>query len=66
VEIVFMAISLQNPTPNQLIENQIDVTGAKHVQIQTRFDGKVIWINVDGICLLRICQIENLEVDKGI
>lgn len=28
------------------------------VEVMIRSDGKVLWINVDGKCVLRICQIE--------
>jgi len=41
----------------------IDITAPKAVQIDIREDGKVLWINVDGICRLRCCQIELLEVE---
>ena len=27
-----------------------DITGPLEVQVQIRADGKVVWINVDGIC----------------
>ena len=40
-----------------------DVTAPKHVQVQIRADGKVIWVNVDGVCRFRACQIEELQVD---
>lgn len=41
----------------------LDITAPKGpVQIDIKSDGKVIWINVEGICVLRICQIEKLEI----
>jgi hypothetical protein len=45
-------------TPMELIDKHIDVTGATHVEFQIRYDGAVIWLNVDGVCLVRICRIE--------
>ena len=30
---------------------------AHHIQVQVRKDGRVLWVNVDGKCMLRICQI---------
>jgi hypothetical protein len=27
------------------------------VEVLVRYDGKVLWVNVDGRCVLRICQI---------
>lgn len=35
----------------------LDITGAEIVDLDVREDGKVIWVNVDGICRLRICKI---------
>lgn len=43
----------------------MDITAPKAVQIQVRADGKVIWVNVDGLCVLRCCQIEVLEVEDN-
>ena len=44
---------------------QLDITAPKElVEIQIREDEKVIWVNVDGICCLRICQIPKLVVQK--
>jgi hypothetical protein len=36
----------------------LDITGANFVHIQIREDGKVIWVNVDDSCRLRICRID--------
>jgi hypothetical protein len=42
---------------------QLDITKPETgVEILIRGDAKVIWVNVDGICVLRICQIPFLEV----
>jgi len=40
-----------------------DVTAPEFVQVVIRRDGKVVWINVDGACVFRACQIKVLEVD---
>jgi hypothetical protein len=42
--------------------DMLDIAGAKLVEVEVSKDGKVIWINVDGICRLRICQIRAIEV----
>ncbi len=35
-----------------------DITAPKQpVEIDIRFDGGVLWVNVDGKCVLRICRI---------
>jgi hypothetical protein len=42
---------------------QLDITApAEIVEVQIREDKKVIWVNVDGVCCLRICQIPKLKV----
>ena len=41
-----------------------DVTAPRHVEIRIREDGKVVWVNVDGICRFRACRIENLIVNR--
>lgn len=40
----------------------IDITTPDVVEIQVRFDGKVVWINVDGICRFRACQIKTVII----
>ena len=39
-----------------------DITGAEVVQISIRKDKKVIWVNTENGCVLRICQIKKLEI----
>lgn len=41
----------------------LDITAPEGtVQIQIRKDGKVLWINIQSICVLRICRIESLDI----
>lgn len=41
----------------------VDITEPTHgVIVQIREDGKVIWIHVDGLTVLRVCRIPKLEV----
>jgi len=42
-----------------LLKNQIDTIG-NCVEVKIRWDGKVLWINVDGICVCRVCRINKL------
>lgn len=52
------------PKPNDI--HQLDITSPENgVQIEVREDGKVLWVSVDGIIVLRICQIPYLEVLEG-
>jgi len=43
-------------------EEMWDITGAELVEIVIRDDGKVIWVNTEEGCILRICQIENVRL----
>jgi hypothetical protein len=38
----------------------LDITAPTLVEVQVRRDGRVLWVNVDGACKLRICQIGEL------
>lgn len=43
-----------------------DITAPKFpVEILIREDGKVLWINVDGVCVLRICQIQEIKLEDN-
>jgi hypothetical protein len=41
----------------------LDITNPPRVEIVVRADGKTIWVNVDGIYTLRICQIKYLIIE---
>ena len=42
---------------------QLDITAPVHgVQVEVREDGTVLWVSVDGITMLRVCQIPRLEI----
>jgi len=41
---------------------QLDIIGAEHVEVLVKEDGKVLWVNVNGMCALRICKIDSLIV----
>jgi hypothetical protein len=45
------------------IGNLLDITGAEAVEIFIRDDGKVIWVNTERGCVLRICRIKHLTLD---
>jgi hypothetical protein len=40
----------------------IDITAPSDVEVKIRGDGKVVWVNIDGICKLRACRIGKLEL----
>lgn len=39
-----------------------DIAGAETVEVQIRDDGKVVWINIDGICRFRVQRFEQLLI----
>lgn len=45
--------SFNKPTQKQILEAQVDICEVLEVDVQTAPDGRV-WVNVDGICVLRI------------
>lgn len=52
-----------NPTTEEILElnkKMLDITGADEVEILIRNDGKVIWININSVCVFRACKIKNL------
>jgi hypothetical protein len=54
---------MKTPSMEELLNAQIEITApARGVEVQFKEDGKVLWVNVDGICVLRICQIPVLIV----
>lgn len=45
------------------LQEMKDITSPEHgVQVQIRRDGKVIWVHVDGVTVLRVCQVQALEI----
>ena len=39
-------------------DQMVDVNAPIVVDVEISADGKVIWVNVDGICRLRCCQMK--------
>lgn len=52
-----------SPTAEQIAEMHTDITFPQVVEITTDNNRQVIWVNVNGICLLRCCRISNLIID---
>ena len=38
--------------------HQLDLTAPDVVQVQMNEEQTVLWVNVDGVCALRICQMK--------
>ena len=47
---------------NPLIGTMRDVAAKQGVQIQIQEDGLVVWINVDGVCVLRVMIAPSAEI----
>jgi len=46
-----------------VVRSYLDLTAPKEVEILIRYDGTVVWVNVDGTCRFRACRIGKLVVD---
>ena len=72
---------LNAPSADQLMESMLDICSPKHgVEVSLSENGKVVWVNIDGVCVLRIidspvliiknppmcCQDESLEISGAI
>ncbi len=44
-----------------VIGPQIDITAPKAVEVEWNAAKTVLWVNVDGVCRLRVCQIPHVE-----
>lgn len=42
---------------------QFDITAEGPIEIEVRDDSKVVWINQNGICIVRISQIKELIIN---
>lgn len=41
----------------------LDITAPEIVQVQIDSNSKIVWVNVDGVCRFRACQIKQFELD---
>jgi hypothetical protein len=58
--------ALHLPTAEEIMTAHLDLTTPQHgVQVMINSRGTILWVNVDGICLLRICDIPRLAIDDA-
>lgn len=38
----------------------IDIMAPSTVSIEIRDDAKVVWVNIDGVCELRVCGVKKI------
>jgi len=48
-----------------LNRNMVDITGAAHVDVCMSKDRSTLWVNVDGVCVLRVCRITKMDLTRG-
>ena len=41
----------------------IDIRGPRDVEIVINADGTTIWVNIEGMCMFRAQNVENLVLD---
>lgn len=62
-------ISMNKPEARELMESALDISEPKAVQVITSPTEDTLWVNVDGICVLRISKISTgtlqIEVPNG-
>lgn len=49
-------------TLQTLLSAQLDITSADIVQIRT--EGNCVWVNVNGVCVLRVYRAKKIEVES--
>ena len=40
-----------------------DIGDVDTVEISIRYDGKVIWVNIDDVCVLRVSRLKRVVID---
>ena len=60
-------MNLLAPTYKELLEAHLDISAPIHgVQVQSSADGKTLWVNVDEVCVLRVCRIPALLMHRPV
>ena len=59
-------IELYKPSFDVLSATMIDIEAPSHgvqVEVNTGVSGDIVWINVDSVCVLRVCRAPVIEVN---
>ena len=51
-------------TLRPILEAGLDITGDELVDVSWSHDRSVLWVNVNGVCALRVCRIRNLVIGE--
>ena len=54
---------LREPTPEDIANSFVDVVEVDAVQVSINRSGGILYVNVNGICQLRICRIKLIDVE---
>jgi rubredoxin len=41
----------------------LDITAPTVVEVEVHSNGSVVWVNVDGVCAVRLCRIATLTIN---
>ncbi len=55
---------LLRPELAQLADAHTDITAPGIVEVELSPDRTVLWVNVNGICLLRMCRIDEIIITE--
>lgn len=61
----FLADKLDEKALQEILDSHIDVADAEYVEVLVNTARNILWVNVNGVCLLRICRIKNLTIGDG-
>lgn len=54
---------MNKPEGRELMEAALDISEPKEVKIITNMEEDTLWVNVDGVCILRISKISPGTLD---
>lgn len=50
---------------DSLADAAVDIVGPQLVQVSVSSDGDRVWVNVNGVCVLRAALVGRIEVEVG-
>lgn len=45
------------------VKQMLDLAGANIVEVVIKQNGTVLWVNVDGVCRLRVCRAKDINIE---
>lgn len=58
-----MSTMLYRPTGDMLMKSALDISEVPEAEVQIRTDGQVLWVNISGVCVLRVCRTKIVVKD---